>query len=202
MRIFSILFLLLLLAIAGCVRLEREAPLRDFYGLESNRTEAPAESPHFGAVRVYRFDPVARFGGDRFVYRYEGLRYEDDYYNRFIAPPGALIAEEVRRWLDHSGLFAEVLSGPARIEPDYMLEGRIVELYGDFRSAGAAVLSLEITLIHDAAARSETLLRRVYRSAHPLAEPSAGALATAWSKALEEILHSFEDDLLQLTQDR
>ncbi len=191
----ALLTILILLAVAGCVRLEREAPVRDHYGIEARRDAEPAQHPLFAEVRVYRFDPVARFAADRFVYRYAGLRYEDDYYNRFIAPPGTLIAEETRRWLDESGLFAEVHSGPVRIEPPLIMEGRIVELYGDFSAQPSAVLAVELSLLDDGAARPEILLRRTYRSVHPLAETTSAALAQGWSRALEEVLRALEDDL-------
>jgi cholesterol transport system auxiliary component len=201
-HLLILLLLLLLPVVAGCLRLDREAPPRDFYALEAHREAEPSEIPHFGAVRVYRFEAPPRFGGDRFVYRPEELRYEDDYYNRFISPPGVLVAEEVRRWFDTSGLFREVLAAPARIEPAYLLEGRIVEIYGDFRKTPTAVLALEISFVHDAKARSEILLRRTYRSTQPLEEASPGALAQGWSRALEEILRTLEDDLRVVAQDR
>lgn len=195
-RFFWIAFALVLMA--GCIRLEREMPRIDYFTLEAERGAALGEA-RFGPVRMQRMRVSPRFEGDRFIYRPETLRFEEDYYNRFFAPPGDLIAEELRRWLEEAGLFEAVLAGPERLDPSFYVEGRVAELYGDFRESPRAILALELAFIHDEAARSRTLVRRGYRRAIPLEAGTPSALAEGWSRALEEIFREFESDLRQVS---
>lgn len=190
----NVWILLLVLLLAGCIRLDREMPQVDYFTLEAQRDDESSD-PRFGVLRLQRIRAEQPFGGERFIYRPESLRFEEDYYHRFFAPPAELVGRQIRLWLQESGLFEAVLERADQVTPEYFLEGRILEIYGDFREAPQAVLSLEISLVHDVKARSETLLRRSYRRALPLERGTPDALAEGWSRALEEILQDLEADL-------
>lgn len=60
------------------------------------------------------------------------LFYETDYYNEFFISPGSLLAEELRQWMARSGLFEHVVGSPRAVEPNYILEGEVTALNGDY----------------------------------------------------------------------
>jgi cholesterol transport system auxiliary component len=186
----------LLLPLAGCFKLQRPYPEREFFTLESNRMGTRAPSPAFGPLQVDKFRVPSPFGGKAFFYRTGELSYEEDFYNRFVAPPGELLAANVTRWLDGSGLFAAVYGGPSPAEPALFLSSEVTALYGDYRKRPAlGVLEITFTL---AGGGGKVLLHRTYRQEVSLEEGSSAGLAAGWSKGLGKILTVLEGDLREL----
>lgn len=193
------LFLLcLLLPLAGCLKLERDYPERSFYSLETTRPGSSPSAPSFGVLRVAKFQVASPFASRAFVYRTGDLRYEEDFYNRFVASPGELLAGQTARWLAESRFFEGVWGGPSPVEPDYLLEGEVAALYGDFtQKPPRAVLEIVFTATGGAGG-APVVLHRTYRQEAPLSEGSPAALAAGWSRALGGILSALEDDLQKL----
>lgn len=192
----KLLFLLcLLLPLAGCFKLQRPYPEREFFTLESRRGGEPGPAHLFGALRVDKFRVASPFDGKSFFYRTGELKYEEDYYNRFVASPGELIARNATHWLAESGLFEAVQGGPSPVEPELFLSGEVSALYGDYRTRPArGVLEITFTLTggNDG---EEVLLHRTYRQETPLAKGGSAAVAAGWSQGLNGILTAFERDL-------
>lgn len=184
--------------LAGCLRLEREYPEKSFFSLEATREGAAATAPLYGTLRLEKVRISSPFQGKSFIYRTDGLRYEEDFYSRFVAPPAELLTAETSRWLRASGLFSQLYAGPAPIAPENFLEGHVSALYGDFRgSPGRAVLEIAFTLLQEESPQPRIVLRREYRCEISLPKKTPADLAAGWSEALAQVLAELERDIME-----
>lgn len=180
----------------ACVRLERQSPDKTSYVLAAERPPAPATHIRSGILQITPLRISRRFAGRGFVYRQAESRYQIDFYNQFLISPAGMVQEEIVRWLSASGLFAAVSSSAGPLPPDYLLQGRINDLHGDYRSQQpAAVLAISFMLLDQRGVGSPLLLDRDYRSRIPLNGTSPQALIDAWNAALTRILGDLENDL-------
>ena len=136
------------------------------------------------------------YGGTSFVYRVGELRYETDPYNGFIASPNELLGHQIAEWLRRAGLFAAVREPASPLTGDYVLEGLVIDLYGDVRDAAmpAAVLAMEL-YVRRASADRALAFDRTYTQRVSIDDASPEALARGYGTALARILEALERDL-------
>lgn len=146
-----------------------------------------------GVLRVDRIRVARAFERQQFVYRVDDHRYESDFYNRFQAPAGTALREAIIAWFQASGLFAEVLDGPAQVAADWLLEGEATELYADVRRPDApeAVLTLDLSLTDPRSPTLAQAYRGSYTERVAAASTDPEALRRAWGEALGRILRRF-----------
>jgi ABC-type uncharacterized transport system auxiliary subunit len=82
-------------------------------------------------------------------------------------------------------------------QPNYVLEGSVNALYGDFRkpSQPAAVLELEFFLYNDNSNNSGLVAQKRYLKSVPMNQRSPEALVKGWDQALQEIIAALTADL-------
>ncbi|MFH1076404.1 MAG: hypothetical protein V1753_06130 [Pseudomonadota bacterium] len=194
-----IIMLLLLIAIAGCVKLERPSPVKRRFMLDMPKREACYIASNKAPTLKVR--PVLTFPGydaKGFVYcRGDGV-YESDFYNEFFISPCEIITGAVSQWLNGSGIFRYVVGFSSYTEPSFILEGTLVGMYGDYsdKKRPKAVMALEFLLIDDSTPTPEVLMKKEYRKEIDLAGSSSSyALVKGWGKALEAILVVLEKDI-------
>lgn len=180
----------------GCIRLGQRAPEKISYVLSAQQ---PTSAPMVKLSGVLQITPLRispRFAGRSFVYRQGTSRYQADFYREFLVSPASLVQEAIERWLSAKGLFSEVSASSGPIPPDFILQGRIIDLYGDFHSQQpAGVLEIAFLLLDHHAAGNPIRLNRNYRSEVPLNSTSADALVDGWNTALAEILDNLARDI-------
>jgi ABC-type uncharacterized transport system auxiliary subunit len=157
-------------------------------------TARRAETLRIGAVRV---DPS--FSGQELVYRFDGVRFESDFYNRLLAPPGAMLAAQMGEWLERAGAFRFVAQPGASVAADLVLEAVFTDLYGDFRPGRpqAAVMHVQVFVLDGGASRKPVYARAFQRRVE-LAESTPAAVASAHGTALGQILAELSADLARL----
>ena len=74
---------------------------------------------------VENFSAEALYDDDRIIYRESPYEVKYYHYRRWAATPRQLVTEEVRKRLQNSGLFQNVVSFPTSHHVDYVLQGRI-----------------------------------------------------------------------------
>lgn len=185
---------------SGCISLAGETPRTDSYLLNVSRAHGAIEAQAEEAIlQIRKFRVSPRYDDTKLVYRMDENTYLADYYNRFFVAPAVMVTEEVRKWMQSSRQFEQVLEGPSRVEPDYFLEGNVPALYGDFsQSPYLAVMEIEFTLLRELPAGPELLLQKSYRREIPLSEKSPVALINGFDEALTTILTKFEKDLREM----
>ncbi len=198
MRYIIITFILLFSA--GCANVDKPYPERSYYQFEvshSAKHAAPVKGTILGIKRL-SVSPGSQ--GLEFIYRTGEFKFQSDFYNQFFRPPGALITEEVTRWFANSGVFEDVLGQLSQAFPNYVIEGNIVNLYGDFRNsaAPAAVLEIQFFLLRltDDADTPIVVTSDTYSVSKPISSKDPKALMLGWNLALEEILSDFQGDVI------
>jgi cholesterol transport system auxiliary component len=188
---------LLCLPIA-CLRVERSYPEKRTFILDVSRHGTLSSQNSHGILRVVKFRLSPQFESKGFVYCTGDGTYESDFYNEFFTSPGSMIGQVAAKWLSGSGLFGHVTDSVSYVDADYVLEGTVTALYGDYSQSplSRAVLEIQFLLIRDIPPRPEILLKRQYHEESPLEANSPEALVKGWNQALQRILTRFENDLL------
>lgn len=193
------LSLALVIAVAGCVSLEKEYPDTRYFVLEAERVGAPAGRKSAERLKIRGFRISPRYGGREMVTRVDERRYEADFYNQFFADPATLVTEESYQWLGEAGLFAAVIDSAAPIDARYILDGVVVRLHGDERAAPEAVIEMQFFLLElDETGAPRILFNKSYDARESRPDGEAAGLVDAWSKGLGQILGALEKDLAAL----
>lgn len=196
--------MVLFLILTGCAKqLAKNYPERSYYILNVPQSDKDL-SPTSGLVlEIKRFQISPGFAGKEFVYRTGNHSYVSDFYNQFFRPPVLLIREQVNRWLSESRGFSYVVESSNNVEPDYILEGNVKGLYGDFRKNNPpkAVLEIQFFLIGGLSDQPRIISRNNYRKEVNLSSNSPDKLVEGWNEALSQILMALHDDFNKLDLD-
>jgi cholesterol transport system auxiliary component len=189
--------LLLFIPCAGCVSLERSYPDKRYFVIDAPVSANPANSPGDKNLLVSNLRISPRYADKGFIYRTSDSGYESDFYNQFLIAPDSMLSEELRKGLAAAHVFKYVVGPSNALQPNYVLEGSVNALYGDFRnlSKPAAVLEIEFFLHNEETANSGILLQKRYTRAVPISGRSPEALVKGWSQALEGIISLLVGDL-------
>jgi cholesterol transport system auxiliary component len=187
--------LLLAVFCSGCVSLERSYPEKRLFVIELQPSKGAAvTNGQVLSLPTLHISP--RYADRDFVYRTSQTEYESDFYNQFLIAPAVMITEEARKALAASSGFKFVVGPASPLTPNYVLEGSINALYGDFRNPAvpAAVLEIEFFLHNENPANQGIALHKRYMQAVALKERSPEALVRGWSEALQAIVAMFVND--------
>jgi hypothetical protein len=94
-----------------------------------------------------------------------------------------------------------VIGSTNQSQPNYVLDGAVNALYGDFRNVDSprAVLEMEFFLTSESPTKPGILMQRRYARSIPLTGRSPEALVKGWNQALQEILTTLVADLNVVT---
>jgi ABC-type uncharacterized transport system auxiliary subunit len=182
--------------LAAC-SLTRPPVDRATFDLAPARGTPPAGAAKPVALRIRPFRTAAPYDGREFLYRKADGQLVADFYNGFSAAPGELVTAATASWLQASRLFGAVLEPGISADAPYSLEGTVLAVYGDLRDPKdpAAVLDLQVYLVHAAPAARELVLDRRFRERVVVADASPAALARGVEEALGRILQALEREL-------
>ncbi len=194
-----IIITLVLLFGAGCANVDKPYPERSYYQFEASYSGQKATPIKGTILGIKRLSVSPGSQGLEFIYRTGEFKYQSDFYNQFFRPPGALITEEVNRWFANAGVFEDVLGQLSQAFPNYVIEGNVVNLYGDFRNsvAPAAVMEIQFFLLKltDDADTPIVITSDTYSVSKPISSQDPKALMLGWNRAFEEILGDFLSDV-------
>lgn len=195
-RIVSAL-LLLFISCYGCVSLERSYPEKRYFVLEASESVIPANPGGDRILSVSNLRVSPRYADRSFVYRISEAGYETDFYNQFLTATDVMIGEEVRRGLGASRVFKYVVGPSNQLQPNFVLEGSVNAIYGDFRNldAPAALLEIEFYLHNEDLANPHIIMQKRYVKSIAINTRSPEALVKGWDAALNEILAALIADL-------
>ena len=181
---------------SGCVSVSRSYPEKHHYALEVVRQGETIDPVSQTGLKIRKFRASSAFEGKEFVYRTSDTRYEVDFYNEWMVSPTTMLTEQVVTWLTKADLFHYVMESSGELEAQYILDGTITAMYGDYRATPSkAVLGLQVFLIHEAASQDEILWHQEYRQGVDVEGQTPDALVSAWNAALRMILMALEADL-------
>ncbi|MFQ5786675.1 MAG: ABC-type transport auxiliary lipoprotein family protein [Thermodesulfobacteriota bacterium] len=198
-RYFYFFIFIFFLTTLGCAKLDKSYPERKFYVFNViPETKSYTQNNH-SVLEIRRFRVSPAYHGNQFVYRISSDGYESDFYNQFFRSPASLITQVVYKWLSKSSPFQYVVEAPSDVQPDYVLDGFVNAIYGDYNVAGSpkAVLTMQFFLIKEVSADNEIVFSKTYRQEVDIVSKSPSALVNGWNEALKHILTDFESDIGQ-----
>ena len=189
--------LLLFVLSAGCVSLERSYPEKRYFVVELGENAQQSNPAGDQTLLVSGLRVSPRYADKSFVYRTSESGYESDFYNQFLTSPDTMLSEELREGLAASPAFKYVIGPSSQLQPNYVLEGSVNALYGDFRNLDkpAAVLEIEFFLHNEDNANPGIVLQKRYTKTAPISGRSPEALVKGWSQALSAVLTELNSDL-------
>lgn len=184
---------------AGCANVNKSYPERTYYQFDvtyKGHKGTPVKGTILG-VRRLSVSPGSE--GIEFIYRTGEFEYRSDFYNQFFRPPGALMTEAVTTWFLDAGIFEEVLGQLSQSLPNYIIEGNVIKLFGDFRQSAApkAVMEIQLYLLKttDDDDFPIVITSNTYSLEKPISSRDPNALMQGWNQAFEEILGEFLKDV-------
>lgn len=181
----------------GCVNLRRDYPIRKFYVLEvkPDNTQPLMEDGPIVQVQLFRASPG--FSSSEFVYRTGESVFESDSYHAFFTLPSDQIRALTSQWIQESGRARAVLDRSSRLRPTNIIEGNLVELYGDFRDEAnpRAVIEIDFLAMDIRPLEPRIIFNKTYRESIAIPESTANALVNGWNEGLGNILTAFTEDI-------
>lgn len=196
---------------ASCVKLERQPVEKRFYALETAR---PVPALAAGAVvniapfssstlLVRRLHVSPRVAGRELVYRTAPSAWTADYYNVFFVVPADMLTQDLRDWLTASALCANVVDPGSLVPADYILEGNVTSLHGDFAAKPPqAVVEMQFLLLKATGDERQVLLTREYRKTAALASNTPQEVVRAEREAVAAVFMDLEADLRKVLSRR
>ena len=113
-----------------------------------------------------------------------------------------MVSEAARNWLFQAGSFATVVDSSSSLREDFVLEGVIQNLSGDFRSSPRAEVSVQLFLISSSATNGGVVFQKLYNRSIALPEKSPRALVVGLGSGLSEIFTELETDIVSAASKR
>ncbi|CAM2059937.1 hypothetical protein DSUL_50041 [Desulfovibrionales bacterium] len=186
----------------GCAGSFKQKELeKHYFGLEVRRSQvSPAAwnmSTQAGILHVGKVSISPAFASRELVYRTGERTWLLDYYNRFFVTPDNLLVQNIRRWIEESGIFSHVTEASSVLRFDYRLESSVEAFYGDFSrlDKATAVVDIRFFLLKDVDGELIVALDKAYRQEISLSERSATALVQGLDAGLAAIFVELEIDL-------
>lgn len=188
--------------LSGCLgALQQDPEPKSYYVLEAKQPEQPPARPVLqGTLQVRDIRVAPPFNTRSLTYRSGPSEYAADYYHLYLAQPGDLVTQQVRTWLSQAGLFEHVALPGSGLNANFILEGLVTELYGDFRDGknAKAVVAAQFFLLDERGAGREIAFSRSYRRETPLTERTPEDLMAAINQAFSDVLLALSADLSTL----
>ncbi len=136
------------------------------------------------------------FDSKSMVYRLSDQRYEKDFYSGYVSTPAEMIGNATRQWISDANIFRATLNQSNTFFPYYTLQASVTEFYGDYRSQGEAVVSMEFYLtMLSSGSQNPILMTNRYTQRVPLKDNRPESLANGLQQAMAGIFQRYENDL-------
>ena len=168
---------------------------KQFFLIEAPTANKASQTIPDSILRVVDFDVSPAFTDKELVYLQQDNQYTSDFYNSFFISVSNMFTEASKNWLQQSAMFSQVVSLNSLIDANYILEGLVQGVYGDFRDKNApkAVLKLQFLLLTvNDNGENEVVLQHNFNEQVTIKEANAEELVRGWNSALEKILQDLE----------
>jgi ABC-type uncharacterized transport system auxiliary subunit len=196
--IICFIFLFLVIqacSIGGKPRYEIENYILDY---QSPTLEKQAQLD--GTIRFDRFTITSAYNTQNMIFRTDNYSLDFFNYNRWAVNPTDMVADNLLRDMQASGLFHAVFSRYTVEEADFLLQGGIGEFFLRVeKDSKIAVISLEITLKNSnhVEANKRIIFQKKYQHEELLTEQTPRGYCQAMSQALKIISQQIIIDVYQ-----
>ena len=191
----------LVLAMAAMLGACAQPPLPEdqFYRLRVTTSPEPLASPPLpGVLEVERFVADGLTAGRPIVYSESGQPHalREYHYHFWVEPPIVLLRDQLVAQLRAAKVARFVVTPEMRVDPDYVLTGKITRLERVVGAAPRAVVELELAVRQTG--RDSLVFLWSYRVEEAVATDSVAAFVATINKALGTIYAKFTTDLADL----
>lgn len=189
--------IVLVLLLIGCSGLKREYPTKNYYTFDVINEIKVNNNQGINYIKIERTDVNHAYHHRDFNYKIGPDEFISDYYNQFYKGVGSLVTSEIYKWLSSAGIYKEVLPVNNLINSKYVLDSKLVDIYGDFSNSEEprAVLNMQFFLIDDSSDDAELAYSNVYNQSVAISSRTPNSLVEGWNEALKNILKQLESDL-------
>lgn len=184
----------LLLVLAACA--QPEVPTDRFYRLGVGEPETPLAKPLLeGTLEVERFVADGLTAGRPIVYSESGRPREvlEYHYHFWTAPPTIMLRDQLVAYLRAAKVAETVVTPEHRVEPDYVLAGKIKRLEQVNGTPPGALVELELALKRNV--DGNILFLDTYRIEAEAKTGTVGAAVDALNSALGLIYARFTNNI-------
>ena len=195
-RIILLLLLPLITVLpSGCIKLWQENLEIATYLLQVEREGPPAvEVPLAEKLWVEPAHVLPPYNARNLILRQNDVAFRASYYTELLMSPADNFRSCFFTWFAESGIFRETAVAD-RTGMTHSMVVSVLEFYGN-EEEGAAVLSVQVTLLDERNRASEVVFSRKYSQKELLEEQSVEALIRAYNRALMRILADCEHDVV------
>lgn len=184
--------------LSGCLGLgSKDVANNDprYYMIDVARSGVAAE---FAKDRVLRLSPVrvtSLYRGKTLVFRVGENEYRPQPPHQFFTDPSEMITEQLRRWLQKTGLFSQVVISND-VPADMVLDTAVTALYGEQRDqfSPQAVLEMQFFLMSNDPNNTKPLFQTGLRVDVDIEQTTPENVVKGWKQGLEELFWTLEDD--------
>jgi ABC-type uncharacterized transport system auxiliary subunit len=176
-------------------------PKTHFYTLQVPSAPAPNDPKTNYVLGVEHFRAPEILRDDRIVYFVSPTQINFYQYHRWGSDPATLLSDYTARWVESSGVFAQVKMLPARERVDYTLGGKVLN-FEEVDSEGAAKVRMALALSLVRSSDHKLVWSGEKRQEAPLAEHGVEGVATALNASCSQVLQEMIPGLVaQVEQD-
>ena len=183
---------LLLLVLWGCV--SGPAPTDHHYRINVAEPAAPATQRLSGVLQVDRLRTDALSGERDILYQRGSSPSEIRQYTYHLwsDPPALLLQTELVSFLEEAGAAEVVIPATARIQPDFLVSGRLRHFEQLLGSDTRVNVEIHLTLT---SSDGRVLTNQTYREERAATDRTVAAAAKAFGEAVHDIFERFLADL-------
>jgi ABC-type uncharacterized transport system auxiliary subunit len=183
---------LLLLVLWGCA--SGPSPTDHHYRIDAGSPAAPATTRLNGVLQVDRLRADALAGERNILYQQDGDQSEirQYAYHLWSDPPAILIQTELVSFLEEASAAEVVIPVTARIQPDYLVSGRLLHFEQVLASDPRVQVEIHLTLT---SSDGRILTNQTYREERAAGDRTVAASAKAFGDAVHDIFERFLADL-------
>jgi cholesterol transport system auxiliary component len=191
------IFIVILLVIPSCLNTQSIYPEKKYYMLEISQKNPATHKAKKGILRIAKIRMSPPYTGKGFIYKKCENTYDTDFYNEFLISPDDMLAELVRKWMASSGMFERVTCSPGHFKENYILEGAVTTLNGDYTNIDSpyAVLCIQFFLIKDSGLNYQLIFQKNYAKKVAIKKHNTQSLVQGWNKALKQIMIDFQSEM-------
>ncbi len=193
------LILIVMVNLSGCFSMgsnESEVSETHYYILSTDRGHVASQ---FAENRVLLLKPVrvtSQYRGKHIVAKVAENQYQPMQSDQFFSTPDVMFTEELKRWLQKTGLFTRVTTDESQ-SVDMILETAVTGFYGEQRQqfSPQAVLEMQFFLMNANDDSKEPLFQTGLNIEVDVEEATASEFVKGWKTGLYELFATLEDDL-------
>jgi len=166
-----------------------------YYTLQTPAAPAPSDPKTEFVLGVEHFRAPEILRDDRIVYYVSSTQINFYQHHRWGSDPATLLSEFTARWLQNSGVFAEVKMLPLRERVDYTLGGRLLS-FEEVDAEGAPKVRLVLALTLVRSSDHKRVWSSEERQETPISERGVEGVASALNASCDQALQKMIPGLL------